>query len=576
MSPDAGKPASPNSTGGSGTALEYLYEATVLAALLTGDPLLELGNDAIPLSVRFQAGAVSPVDDLLITGRMPDGRECRVSVGVRRVPEFTSKHLKTAVLLAGYVRIVTEQWEQVRSGRWRLALATGSRGKPLTLVSDLAEIAATKPDYRGLRAAVENEGRRKELADQLDQVEDLVGLAARQRKAGPAAAGTEARELTWRLLSSLTVRELRLEGSDTADRTAVIGRLRNLTWDKTPAAASDLFDKLFYLASRYAPAAADVTQEMLRRELSGARLAGGGVPRPAPLFAAVLLTGPRAAPHGRPLDTNELDTRWQAGEEGWLGDRRYLLQQDKSGLLRADRDSAGQVQRRALARQTDPEPEPGHKYVWLRQGGKVLTHEHDLLTRARRVSGLPMVAHHEAVGGLITLALSWPAEKQGPPCETVQAKFGLRVPNEWQVHLLLAGLASLTRPLGELHRLKTSHRNLTPDGIIDVGSKSFALRDTGLAAVGYQPGEGPESYQAPEQAYGARLARPGPATDVYQLAAIAYHLITGRLPNGRNPPPVRHEGLTDPVTDIIGAALAESPAARPQLREFSAVLRSPR
>jgi hypothetical protein len=572
MSPDAGRPASPYSTGGGGTVLEHRYGAALLAALLTGDPLSELGDKAIPFCVRFQASAESAVDDLLITGRTPDGGERRVSVGVRRVPEFTSKHRKTAALLAGYVRIVAEHWDKVRVGRWRLALATGSRAQPLTEVNDLAMVAATRPSDLGFRAAVAQEGWSKAHADRLKQVDDLVRLAAGQpEKAGLAAAGIDPKELTWRVLSSLTLRELRLEGADTSDRTAIVGRLRNVTWDKTPAAADELFDKLFDLAGTYAPAGAVVTEEMLRRDLSGVRLVGGGGSRPAPPVAAVLLTGAAAAPRRQ----DALDTRWQAGEEGWLGDRRYLLQQDKSGLLRADRDSSGLVRRQALARQTDPEPSPRDRYVWLRQGGKDLTRERDLLTSARPIPGLPKVAHHEAVAGVVTLALSWPAEKQGPPSETVQVKFALRAPNEWQVRLLLAGLASLTRPLGELHRLETSHRNLAPDGIIDVGSRKFALRDSGLAAVGYQAGEGPESYQAPEQAYGARLAKPGPATDVYQLAAIAYHLIAGRLPSGRNPPPVRHEGLADPVAGIISVALAEDPADRPHLDEFGAVLRSP-
>jgi hypothetical protein len=572
MSPDAGRPAHPHSTGGGGTVLEHRYGATLLAALLIGDPLPELGDKAIPLSVRFQASAESAVDDLLITGRTPDDGERRVSVGVRRKPVFTGNHRQTAALLAGYVRIVAEHWDAVASGRWRLALATGSRDKPLTMINDLAKIAATKPNDLGFRAEVVQGGWGKPLADQLKKVDDLVRLAADLReKAGLAAAGIDARELTWRVLSSLTLRELRLDGSDTSDRTTVIGRLRNATWDKTPAAADELFDKLFDLASTYAPAGAVVTEEMLRRDLSGARLAGGGASRPTPPVAAVLLTGTRAEPPGE----DALDTRWRAGEEGWLGDRRYVLQDDKSSLLRAGRDSGGQVRRQALARQTDPESEAGHKYVWLRQGGRVLTRERDLLIRARPVPGLPKVVHHESVAGLVTLALSWPAEKQGPPCGTAQAKFGPRALNDWQVHLLLAGLASLISPLEELHRLRTSHRSLAPDTIIDVGNKKFALRDMGLAATGYQAGEGPESYQAPEQAYGARMAKPGPATDVYQLAAIAYHLIAGRLPSGRNPPPVRHEGLADPVTDLISAALAEDPAARPQLRQFGVVLRSP-
>jgi serine/threonine protein kinase len=114
---------------------------------------------------------------------------------------------------------------------------------------------------------------------------------------------------------------------------------------------------------------------------------------------------------------------------------------------------------------------------------------------------------------------------------------------------------------------------LTPETIIVAGKGEFVLRDLGLAAIGYWPGEGPASYQAPEQAFGARMPRPGRATDVYQLAAIAYHLITGRLA-GRGTPaaPARHPALPDSVTGIIGAALATSPADRPGVREFRAAL----
>lgn len=48
--------------------LEHQYGATLLAGLLTGDPMPELGDDATPVEVRFQASPVSAVDDLLITG----------------------------------------------------------------------------------------------------------------------------------------------------------------------------------------------------------------------------------------------------------------------------------------------------------------------------------------------------------------------------------------------------------------------------------------------------------------------------------------------------------------------------
>jgi hypothetical protein len=54
----AGSAAASYSTGG-GVVLEHQYGATLLASLLTGDPVPELGDDVTPMAVRFQASAVS-------------------------------------------------------------------------------------------------------------------------------------------------------------------------------------------------------------------------------------------------------------------------------------------------------------------------------------------------------------------------------------------------------------------------------------------------------------------------------------------------------------------------------------
>jgi hypothetical protein len=361
---------------------------------------------------------------------------------------------------------------------------------------------------------------------------------------------------------------------DTADRTAVVNRLRHVALDRTAGAADALFALLAELSGRYAPAGALVTKDTLRRDLSGVPLAGGQSPSAAPMAAAFFFTGARAAPAGE----TSLGARWRAGEEGWLGGRRYLLLQEKSGLLRAESDPDGaHVRRQALARQTDPEPAAGHAYQWLRQAGRDLARERALLARALPAPGtLPEVDHFDDAAGTVTLALSWPAERDGPPCRTVRARFTPGALDAWRLSPLLTGVHSLTFCLERLHRLDVSHRNLEPEAIIVAGKGEFVLRDLGLAAVGYRPGEGPAGYQAPEQAFGAPMPRPGPATDVYQIAAIAYHLITGRLPGPGSPAaPARHPGLPDPVTSIISAALAASPADRPRLREFRAALGQP-
>jgi hypothetical protein len=146
--------AAPYATGGGGTVLEHRYGAVLLASLLTRDPVTELGDDATPTSVHFQASAVSPVDDLVVVGRTPDGGERRVSIGVRRAPTLVASDDASARLLTSYLRIVTASWEELRAGRWRLCLAVASPNTPVRQLGALAEIARASVDDAQFRAEV--------------------------------------------------------------------------------------------------------------------------------------------------------------------------------------------------------------------------------------------------------------------------------------------------------------------------------------------------------------------------------------------------------------------------------------
>jgi hypothetical protein len=313
---------------------------------------------------------------------------------------------------------------------------------------------------------------------------------------------------------------------------------------------------------RQAVALDEVTDrlQMLSRPAEPPSDPGGLAPPQHPRVTPVFVTATGAAPSGEA----PLEARWRAGEEGWLGDRCYLLLSDKSGLLLEGRNAGGgDIRRQALARQTIPAPAAENAYAWIRQAGHALTRERDLLAAVakdnRAAAGLPGVAHYDATAGTVTLALSWPADRGGLPCETVRTRFPPGTLDAWRVSLLLAGVRGLALTLQRLHRRGASHRDLTPDAIVAVGNDRFALRDLGLAATGFRPGEGPADYQAPEQAFGARMPKPGSATDVYQLAAIAYHLITGRVPtaSGRIPPPL-HPGLAETSSDMIAAVLGSA------------------
>jgi hypothetical protein len=202
---------------------------------------------------------------------------------------------------------------------------------------------------------------------------------------------------------------------------------------------------------------------------------------------------------------------WSAGEQLRIGDRGYLL---VDGTL-AERPLAGAAARYREARglQVTPVPQPGAEHVWLRQIVArpnmasavaelvVLAAEWELLDGLRSVRGFPRLAQYVSSEHLATLVTGWPASRSTHlPCETL----GLIAPpgpplDEWRTSKLCKGLAGLSRTLAVLHDRGRAHRHLTPAGLVRLDDDTLVLRDLGLAACGYEPGEGPPDYQAPEQ-----------------------------------------------------------------------------
>ena len=269
----------PYATGGGGVVLEHRYGATLLASLLTGDPLPELGDDAVPTEIRFQAAAVSAVDDLLVTGKTQDGGQRRASIGVRRAPMLTSGDAASARLLGSYLAVVAEHREEVMAGRWRLALGVASPNPAVRQAGELATIARATTSEYSFRAEVARPGRTNQgVRDRLRHLDTLV--PAGLLDAGIDADTADARDLTWRMLAALQLRELRLEGADESDRTMTVRQLRRVTREGTVAAADGLFMRLAELAGRYASAGAQVTAETLHRDLSGIPLAAPSGPHP--------------------------------------------------------------------------------------------------------------------------------------------------------------------------------------------------------------------------------------------------------------------------------------------------------
>lgn len=69
---------------------------------------------------------------------------------------------------------------------------------------------------------------------------------------------------------------------------------------------------------------------------------------------------------------------------------------------------------------------------------------------------------------------------------------------------------------------------------------------------------------------------PGSATDVYQLAAIVYHLATGQPPGLEPlPPALLRPDLAPELEEPLLAALEKDPKSRPGMQEFVRLLGVP-
>jgi hypothetical protein len=407
----------------------------------------------------------------------------------------------------------------------------------------------------GLQAAVEAAGD-DQRAHLYICFRELAGQQG-QALGALAAIGTEQRRQGRRLRDQARLTE------ELADR------LRRLAAAGVPPAAAP-------------PAAAPPAQ----------RLGDVAVQQPAtavpPAVAAMQLVAPPAQP-------TATDTGWRAGAEVIVDDQVYLLHGEC--LEESFRADHAVLLRQARALRLIPAGGRDRDHVWLRQAElrhdsrparaalAALAGEHDLLTRLGPARGLPRISCLTPAARSTTLALIWPTSRDGSPCETLHAALGreLGPVDPWRMFRLFTGLAGICGTLAGLHDRGIAHRGLTPAGLIVFDDGRLALRDLGLAARGPEPGEGPADYQATEQRRGShrtgdrsRPGRPGPPTDVYQVAAIAYHLLAGHPPHPRMPLPLRSRGAgtLDRISTGLGAALAADPADRPSARWLGTLFRA--
>ncbi|MFE9813230.1 ATP-binding protein [Streptomyces sp. NPDC005548] len=259
--------SSPYSTGGGGVWLEHRYAATLVAALLTENPISELGDDVVPCAVRLQASHLSPIDDVVVEGHTRDAHVRRVSIGVRRDPDLTTSDEKSVPLVRSFLRVVTEHWDEVTAGRWRVALAVGVASTAVQQTDALARIARSVPSAAEFRTAVHRPGATNAAVRARLKHLDALADAAAQGDEALSTVATD--ELTWRWLMALRVRQMRLEGADESDRNTAVSALRRIVAAEATQTADDVFAHLAERSGAWASSAAFLEQTLVRRELSG-------------------------------------------------------------------------------------------------------------------------------------------------------------------------------------------------------------------------------------------------------------------------------------------------------------------
>ncbi|SDY45047.1 SEFIR domain-containing protein [Amycolatopsis xylanica] len=294
-----------------------------------------------------------------------------------------------------------------------------------------------------------------------------------------------------------------------------------------------------------------------------------GVFRPPPPDALFIASAAPAAPAGRVL---------AVGAETAIGATHYLVHAEdfeEEPTL----DGAAVLRRARAMNLADP-----GEHVWLRQleikhespaateAFEALKREHkQLVAFDGRRKGLPRALGHVPDGHVTTLITAWP----GPAGATLAADVprpGEAADPMWACRLLW-GLSDLCGAVAELHHRGVAHRALGPSAIVRRDDGGLALRDLGLAAWPQRPGEGPDLCRAPEQGRRHNAAT-GPWTDVYRLAALVYHLVTGYPPDPPLPMRTQAPWLAERVAAIVHAALDPAPAARPGLSDLAAALKA--
>ena len=230
MSAGDSKAATPYSTGGGGVVLEQMVGAAALASLLAGAGFRGLPEGQRVVRLSFQAGNVSPIDDLLVTGRGADGDETVLALALRRSPTIGPSDEKLVALVGKMLELLDSRPVELERGTWRIGLGLAGPHTGGAELGELCALARAHADDASWTAAVGRE--RAALRKRSELVRGVI------ERAGIAGSTTDDARV-WRLLRSLWVIQTDFESEPSADLARILEPLRAIT-DRPGALWSEL------------------------------------------------------------------------------------------------------------------------------------------------------------------------------------------------------------------------------------------------------------------------------------------------------------------------------------------------
>src|SRR5215218_9734968 len=177
-------------------------------------------------------------------------------------------------------------------------------------------------------------------------------------------------------------------------------------------------------------------------------------------------------------------------------------------------------------------------------------------------------------GGLLYIAMEW--------VDGVDLRSLLRRDGPLEPDRAVALVADVAAALDVAHAAGLVHRDVKPANILVAGDQArlcdfgLAKHTAGAESLTAERIVGTLAYIAPEQIEGAGVDG---RSDVYSLGCVLYECLTGEPPFDRESelavlyahlnepsprPSVSREGLPPALDEVVAAALAKSPAERPQ------------